>query len=318
MSAPNDAKTEIAQAPAEGSSSEISVRKFQNGWTAELEDLIADWADKAACYRWMHEYSSKLYKGYNSSFMIPIIVLSTLSGVANFGLNSVLGNDENAQKWAQFSVGGVSIFAAILTTLANFYGFAEEGEGHRVAAMSWSKFNRLLCIEMRLPPDERTDALQFLKMFRIELDRLVEMSPIIPDKVIHIFNAMFEKNVEITKPEITGIIERTPVFKDSGERLKKIAAEAAIVIHQRKGLMRQLIMDDLNNKLEKIARDTAIKLWKEEQLKKTIGNRIDNDSPALNKLRQNLDVMSASVYTDGWATSVDQPNVVVITPVEKV
>jgi hypothetical protein len=26
-------------------------KKFLNGWTPELDDLMAEWADKAACYR---------------------------------------------------------------------------------------------------------------------------------------------------------------------------------------------------------------------------------------------------------------------------
>ena len=30
-------------------------KRFLNGWTKELENLFAEWADKAACYRWMHE-----------------------------------------------------------------------------------------------------------------------------------------------------------------------------------------------------------------------------------------------------------------------
>ena len=140
----------------------------------------------------------------------------------------------------------------------------------------------------------------------------MEMSPVIPDLVVKEFNRMFEKNIEITKPEITGFIERTPVFKDKGERLKKIAAEAAIVIHQRKGLMRQLIMDDLNTKLEKMAREVATKLIEDEKVKQSVSERIEKSIPELTQLRQSLDVInSSSVYTGAWATSVDQPNVIV-------
>ena len=36
-------------------------KKFLNGWTPELDDLMAEWADKAACYRWMHERTEKIF-----------------------------------------------------------------------------------------------------------------------------------------------------------------------------------------------------------------------------------------------------------------
>ena len=246
---------------------QVIVKRFNNGWTPELEDLIADWADKAACYRWMHERTHIQYKRINQGFMIPIIVLSTLSGVANFGMDSIIGNNDDMKKWATLGVGGVSIFAAILTTLVNFFAYAKLSEANFMASSSWGKFNRLLCIEMRLHPDERTDSLVFLKMFRVELDRLVEQSPTIPDDIIASFNKLFSENDKVAKPEITGILERTDVFRDTSGRLKKMAAEAALMLHQKKGIIKQLVLDDLKGQMDTAAEEASRRVMSEEKIR---------------------------------------------------
>jgi hypothetical protein len=238
-------------------------RKFLNGWTSELENLMADWADKAACYRWMHEKTSINYQERDRAFNIPVIILSALTAGANFSLNSVVGNDKEMQKLAQIGLGGASLITGIIQTFMNFYGYAKGSEAHRVAGISWGKFNRLLCIEMNLHPDERMDSLNFLKMFRIELDRLIEQSPPMPEAIIKQFNTMFKSNTDIVKPEITGILMHTKVYKDQGSRLKRLAAEATVALHYRKGVIKQMVADDLEGRTKKIAMEVAKETVKE-------------------------------------------------------
>lgn len=254
------ASTDGTQTPG---GSQMVKKKFLNGWTSELEDLMADWADKSACYRWMHEKTSKLYQNSDRYFNIPVIILSGVTAGANFALGSIFEpTDIENKKWAQLGLGGASLLTGIIQTLMNFYGYAKGAEANRVAGISWGKFNRLLCIEMRVHPDERMDSANFLKMFRIELDRLIEQSPVIPDNVIQDFNKLF-KNVEVVKPEITGILEHTQVYKDTGARLKRIAAEATVAIHYRKGILKQLVVDDLETKTRNTAIEEARKVAQE-------------------------------------------------------
>lgn len=233
-------------------------KKFLNGWTKELEDLIAEWADKALVYRWLHETTSEQYKKSDSFLIIPVIILSTLTGTANFGMGSFFGDNEKGQRYAQLGIGGVSIIAGIMTTLANYYSFSKRAETHRTSAVSWGKFNRLMSIELRVHPDERMDSKSFLKMFRVELDRLVEQSPSIPDSVIEKFKVLFEDS-NIRLPDILGVMEHTKVFTDSQSRLKKLAVEAAIAIQQKKGLLKQLVLDDLDKKIRTICSDEVAK-----------------------------------------------------------
>lgn len=242
---------------------EEKEKKFLNGWTSEIEDLMADWADKAACYRWIHEKTSSLSQKRDNYFNYPIIILSALIAGANFSLNSIVGDDKEAQKYAQIGLGGASMITGILQTIMNKLGYAKSTEAHRVAGISWGKFNRLICIEMRLHPDERMNCHNFLKMFRVELDRLIEQSPGIPDEIVHQFNNLFKNTPNVVKPEITGILEHTKVYKDSGARLKRIAAEATIALYYKRGVIKQMVVSDLENKTRMIATEEARKIANE-------------------------------------------------------
>ena len=160
-------------------------KKFLNGWAKEQENLMAEWADKAGCYRWLHDRCEKKYSSLNMSITIPVIILSTLTGTANFALGSFIPPDNpDLKNYVGAGIGIVSIFAGILTTLGNFLRYAQGSEAHRVAGISWGKFQRQIAVELAINPIERIDAMDFLKICRAELDRLIEQSPPIPDGII--------------------------------------------------------------------------------------------------------------------------------------
>jgi hypothetical protein len=178
-----------------------------------------------------------------------------VTGAANFALGSVV-NDPTTKNYAQLGLGGLSIISGILTTIANRLGYASGSEAHRTAAISWGKFNRLIGIELSLHPKERMDAFAFMKMFRVELDRLIEQSPSIPENVISAFVVEFKTATDVRKPDIAGELEHTKVFVDTGSRLQKIAQEAAVNIAYKKGILKQMVLTDLDGKIKKIADET--------------------------------------------------------------
>lgn len=220
-------------------------KKFHNGWTNSLELLVAEWADKAACYRWMHERTAAKFAGYNMMFTIPVIVFSTVTGTANFGVNSLLP-DQSYAKYASAAIGGVSLLTGLISTVANFLRYAQASEAHRVAGISWGKFQRFIGTELALHPNERMDAMSFLKMGRIELDRLIEQSPAIPQDVIRTFDREFKRKKDIKRPEIAGGIEHTKIFDDKETRLARVASDAVMMIQQKKAFMRELVMNDID------------------------------------------------------------------------
>ena len=227
-------------------------KRFLNGWTKEQEQLMAEWSDKAGCYRWLHDRCEKKYSKLNMGITIPVIILSTLTGTANFALDGFIPADnQDMKKYAQAGIGAVSIFAGILTTLGNFLRYAQGSESHRVAGISWGKFQRQIAVELAIHPNERLDAMDFLKICRAEMDRLIEQSPAIPDDIILEFDKEFKTKVDIKKPEIVGGLEHTHVFEDKASRLKMISGEVALTLMHKKKILRNEIVPDLEKLIKK-------------------------------------------------------------------
>ncbi len=179
-------------------------------WTEEVEDLLCEWSEKASCYRWLHSRSEKKYKSKYYCFSIPVIILSTLTGAANVGMDSFVPAENKAI--ASAIVGGVNIFAGIVSTLQNFLKVAELMEAHRIAGCSWSKLGRNISIELALDPRRRTLATDFLKLSRAEYDRLIEQSPMIDDDIITNFKTNF-KEYEVSKPSICNGLDKCEIYK---------------------------------------------------------------------------------------------------------
>ena len=74
------------------------MKRFLNGWTKEQEHLMAQWADVASCYRWLHDRAEKKYTRLSMLISIPVIVLSTLTGAANFAVGSFIPPDDTSMK----------------------------------------------------------------------------------------------------------------------------------------------------------------------------------------------------------------------------
>jgi len=192
-------------------------------WTPEQEELLAEWAEKASGYRWLHSRSEKLYRKRNYTFTIPVIILSTLTGTANFAMDSFVP-EENKQL-AMACVGGVNIFAGILSTLQNFLRYAELMEGHRVSEVSWSKFNREISVELALNPKMRKPAGDFLNVCRAEFDRLIEQSPTIDDSIINQYKKSF-KDTDINHPHVCNGLHKCKVYV-----LSETEKTASIIAH---------------------------------------------------------------------------------------
>lgn len=186
-------------------------------WSDEIEHLLAEWSEIALCYSWLHSYSERKYKRKYHRFSIPIIVLSTLTGTANFGMDSFI-DDPSTKQYASAVIGGVNIFAGILGTLMSFLKYAEIYESHRIACVSWSKFARNVQIELALKDSKRKNCRDFLKVSRAEYDRLLEQSPNIDRDIIAIFNKKFDsKYPKVRKPIICNGLKEVIIYNSDDE-----------------------------------------------------------------------------------------------------
>ena len=179
-------------------------------WSDEVELLLKEWAEKASCWRWLYGRSEKKYRYKYYCFSIPVIILSTLTGTANFGMDSYV--PENSKQLATAIVGGLNLFAGLLSTLQNFLKVAENMESSRSCCVAWSKLQRSIQIELSLDPNRRQNCHDFLKICRAEYDRLTELSPIVDDDIIDTFKSKF-KSYEISKPSICNGLDTIKIYK---------------------------------------------------------------------------------------------------------
>lgn len=195
-------------------------------WTLEHEKLLIEWADKSMCYRWLHSNANALYSSLNAWYTIPVIVISTLTGTANFAQERVPLQYQNVFVMV---VGGFNILAGIITTIQQFLKITQLSEAHRVSSISWDKFYRNIKTEISKHPDERMPVTQMIKICKDEFDRLMETSPVIPEKIVlrfkNEFKNMDEENgfPKIIRPEICDSLISTELSRNpwSSEENKK-------------------------------------------------------------------------------------------------
>lgn len=198
-------------------------------WTPGHEKILIDWADKAMCYRWLHSRSHQRFNKVNTYFTIPVIIMSTLTGTANFAQDRV---PEYYRGYFSMGVGFFNILAGIITTIQQFLKISELNEGHRVSSIHWDKFYRKIRVELSKPYDERQNVTDFLKNCTEEFDRLMETSPIIQNRIIILFQKTFnntnderkkEMFAKLKKPEICDSLESVELtlFKDESNIKKQ-------------------------------------------------------------------------------------------------
>ena len=192
-------------------------------WHGQQENILKKWSEIGSSYRFMHDRAFLYYEKQNFRFALPVIVISTITGTANFAQASF---PESWQPYVPLFAGFLNLSAGLITTVAQFLRVSELLEGHRAASIAYSKFSRNISVELSLPVDERScGGREFIAGRRMELDRLIEQSPNVPLHIVKMFGKKFEKS-EFIKPdilEITGVEVYKDSLKDKAEKkLKEI------------------------------------------------------------------------------------------------
>ena len=171
-------------------------------WNARHEVVLKEWAEQAICFQKMHEQSHRKYSRQNIQLTLPVIVMSTITGTANFSLASF---SEEWRKTLPILIGAINITAGMITTIAQYLRVSEKSEGHRVAALAYGKMARNVGSELNLPRIERsTGGLPLVRACRNEMDRLEEQSPDIGADIVKLFEKAHH-DVEMSRPSIVDI-----------------------------------------------------------------------------------------------------------------
>lgn len=172
-------------------------------WHIQTEKILKDWSELSSCYRYMHDKAFGRFKTKNLWFTLPVIILSTLTGTANFSQSSF--KDTSFFEYVPLMIGGVNLLSGMISTIHQTLKYSTLEEGHRISSMAFGKLARNIRVELNLPVNERsTSGSEFLFSVRTELDRLLEQSPQLPNDIIKAFEKKFA-NADLYKPEIINI-----------------------------------------------------------------------------------------------------------------
>ena len=267
---------------------EDPIDDYNAEWNEQHEKILVEWADKAICYRWLHSKSRIKYNNKNTWFTIPVIIMETLTGTANFAIDRI---PVEYKGWYTVGVGSVNILAGILTTIQQFLKISELNEAHRISSISWDKFYRNIKLELAKSREERMPAFQMLKMSKEEFDRLMETSPPISESIIKHFNDTFsggnkklgnnlnEKQrafQSMYKPEICDTLETTAnfVYKESQKDIDKTKTKSIVDVVKREQETRKksaIVTDFIQNFNSEFNREPTL-----DEINDNLHNKVDN------------------------------------------
>jgi hypothetical protein len=218
-------------------------------WATEHESVLAEWADKSNCYKWLHTKCHEKFHSLHIWYTIPVIVMSTLTGTANFAQSQM---PDNFRNYATMIIGTVNICAGIITTIQQFLKINELNESHRVASIGWDKFYRRIKIELSKNPLERLPIVDFFNSATDEYDRLMATSPLIDNDILVLFNKTFGNSftADFSKPEICNslISVRSTMYKKSDidkkdKIMKDLVGDIMIIQTEKQSTKNKLIKE---------------------------------------------------------------------------
>jgi len=253
-------------------------------WSKDHEKVLVEWADKAMCYRWLHNKSNEKYNKLNTYFTIPVIILSTVTGTASFAQERL---SPAYQGTAQMAIGTLSIFAGILTTIQQFLKVNELNESHRMCSIIWDKFYRDIKTELSQSPTDRPNPQDMLKTYKKEFDRLMEVSPNIDNDITEVFKKTFIQNKnkleimkEITKPEILDELVPTDNFRHKWylEKPEEIIIQMSNINYkEEKRIKEDILLQEKAHQIVSTFKDEFVKLYKREPLQSEIIDNLKNE-----------------------------------------
>jgi hypothetical protein len=180
----------------------IMKPKAKIKWTPEQQRLLINWAEKATGYAWLHNRSVNYFKNRNLYIAIPASFFGYIAGATAF----ISSGDGDGNMYISTLIGVCGILAGLLTNFQEIFTFKELGEQHRISALRFLSFFRDISCELSIHPDHRNDPIEYITMKRMELDKLLEQSPMPPQSIIDEFNRKFKK-VHIHKPDLANNLQ---------------------------------------------------------------------------------------------------------------
>jgi hypothetical protein len=180
-------------------------------WSEELETYFKATAEKAHGLAYLHKRSEMIFSAKRNWIDIPVIVGSGVIAFLNAGSGTMFAGNTMA---SSIALGIGSLLVGVVNTIGTYFGYAKRAEGHRISAIQYNRLYRFLSVELSLPRPERMVPHDLLKHTKDAIDRLDEVSPLLPPTVIQDFQTKFDKITDIAKPEEANGLGRVVIYRD--------------------------------------------------------------------------------------------------------
>lgn len=177
-------------------------------WNDSVEALIQKIGEQAECYSILHRNSEKHYAYLNHFIAIPVIILSTICGSANFAFSN------NKDGTPSVILGAISITTGIIQTIGTYFRFAQLAEAHKISYISYEKMYNMIASELALPREHRKDGEVLLDDIRQAIERLQEIAPPIPDGVIIAFKKQYSEYADVSRPVICNGLNKVVINRE--------------------------------------------------------------------------------------------------------
>jgi len=241
----------------EGNKNKTEELEDQGFWYTQHEVILKNWAEEAYSFQYIHDKEYKSYQRLNIWFSLPVIILSTIAGTANFSQGSV---PKEYVLYVALFTGFLNLACGLITTISQFLKIGELLESHRVNSIDFGKLARNISTELSLPVSQRRLSGQlYVQECRAEICRLIENSPDIGEVILKKFLKKFS-NSDFNKPNILDIKE-VKVYTD----------DQKIIIEKDKEFIEKTIEDKIK---EKIIKNTNLENLHDEALENQLRNTI--------------------------------------------
>jgi hypothetical protein len=272
-----------------------------SSWHAQQILLLQQWAEISSSYRWLHDQSYTIYRKKNLNFMIPIIVISTVTGTASFSLSSF---PPNVAPYVPPIIGFFNLVAGLMTTVYQFLKISEYMESHRQTSISYGKLSRNITVELNLPVVNRSSSgVEFVKLCRNEIDRLIEQSPLIPKTVLNVYEVKF-KDSNLIQPEILSI-NKVKIFEDTENNIGNIVANAGSKFSEIVKLAKLKRPPTPMKRVSVPSDGTFTPPPKFESRKEAISRELDVLSKSGIVTTRNTSIVNQDTDTDAWKLAIE-------------
>lgn len=130
---------------------------MDNNYSVEIEDVLKSYATEAEILYIVHNKNYLHYQRRGYYYTIPVIVMSTVSGVLSF--NQSIQSTEAGQ----YAIGGVNILCGIITTIYKFLNYANYENQHKLLALEYLHMFEDIKSTLSKHPSQRHDAIKFIE-----------------------------------------------------------------------------------------------------------------------------------------------------------